>query len=228
MSNNGISAPVERMLLARSGGYCQNPSCNNDLFVEFGSGKISTIRELAHVIAQSPDGPRGASNLLVPDRDAFENIIVLCPVCHTVADKNPEEYPPELLLQWKRQHEAVIRSRFMVPVYDDRECLRDEVYSLLRTNRYYHSIYGPESEAALNPLSDAFKLWKHHVLNDIIPNNRRIAGLLVRNQHLLTDQEKNVLQEFLAHKEGFEYNHLSGEKNASMPLFPRGMSNLLE
>lgn len=223
-----IPEPVQRLLMAKSGGYCQNPACNQDLFRQFESGRVSTIRELAHIIGQSTKGPRGDSEMPRSHRDSYENIILLCPTCHTLVDTNPGEYPVEMLIDWKIRHESVIESCFSVPEFDNYAALQAEISALLMANRVIHSTYGPESDAALNPLSDAVEQWHRHILADIIPNNRRVAELLQRNKHLLSVEQKLVAARFLVHKEGFEYNHLSGEKNASVPMFPKEMHDLFQ
>jgi hypothetical protein len=78
-----ISEKVKRLLLSRSGGYCGNPECHLDLFPFFEDKKITNFEELAHIIGQKIEGPRGNNLLPLEDRDEFDNIILLCPICHT-------------------------------------------------------------------------------------------------------------------------------------------------
>lgn len=99
-----ISEKNKNLLLAKSGGRCANPECNSELFHFFESGKGSSIVELAHIIARSDNGPRGDFEMDFTDKDHFDNIIVLCPTCHTKVDKNPDEYPVEKLIEWKKEH----------------------------------------------------------------------------------------------------------------------------
>ncbi len=98
-----ISADVERMLLARSGGFCANPTCRADLFPELPAGHVATIKQLAHIIGQSPKGPRGNDPLPRAERDQYDNIILLCGSCHDLVDKMKltETYDAELLREWK-------------------------------------------------------------------------------------------------------------------------------
>jgi hypothetical protein len=223
-----ISAKVTKMLLAHSGGYCQNSECHRDLFVLFESGDVSSFEELAHIIGQKVDGPRGGGALELSERDEYENIILLCPVCHTLVDKNPKRFPVELLRKWKTEHAAKIRTFFEVPKFSSRDDLRNEVRRLLRANRAVFDAYGPHSETSDNPMSDAVEMWKKLVQSDIIPNNRRVAELFSVNDDLLVDEERLIVNKFLIHKTAFEYNHLSGDKNSSAPLFPSAMNTILE
>ncbi|MGI5207496.1 SAVMC3_10250 family protein [Spirillospora sp. CA-108201] len=61
--------------------------------------------ELAHIIPANLRGPRGQSEreLTETGRAMRENIIMLCPTCHTLIDKAPEKYPADLLRNWKRR-----------------------------------------------------------------------------------------------------------------------------
>ncbi len=223
-----VSAKTKRLLLARSGGYCQNPACRRDLFVFFQNGDGTSLEELAHVIGRSKQGPRGRSDLEVGKRDEYENIILLCPTCHTLIDKSPSQFSVETLHEWKRSHEDTIRRTFLVPVYDTRDDLASAVHQLLRRNRAIFRQYGPHSEHAMDPLSDAADAWRHHVIADIIPRNRQIADLLSENEHLLSEEEKEVLDKFVLHQQAFERNHISGDKTSTAPLFPDEMNTILK
>lgn len=222
-----VSEHTRRLLWSRSGGYCQNPACNRELFEFFENGAVSSLGELAHVIGQSARGPRGQCGLAIERRDEYQNIILLCPICHTLADKNPEQFSAKTLHEWKRCHEEKIQRSFVVPMHDTRDSLRTIVHEVLRRNRVVFRQYGPHSEHSANPLSDAAEAWRRYVFSDIIPNNRRVANLLNANEHLLSESEKNLLQEFVLHQEAFEYNHVSGDKTSVAPTFPDEMNTIL-
>ena len=64
-------------MLARSGGYCANPSCRRDLFPAVAEGRVATILDLAHIIGDSPHGPRGDDPLPLEARSDGSNVIVL-------------------------------------------------------------------------------------------------------------------------------------------------------
>jgi 5-methylcytosine-specific restriction endonuclease McrA len=222
-----IDERVKRLLLCRSGGYCQNPGCNAYIFALFKDGSITSIEQLAHVIAKAPNGPRGHSAGPLSQKDEYENLIVLCPNCHTLVDKAPKQYPVATLMRWKRDHEARLDSLFNVPTCESRYQLSLYVHDRLRRNKAIFDTYGPQSSAADKPISDAAQAWKVNVLETIIPNNRSVRLALEKNLHLLSDSEKDVFQKFVLHQEAFEYNHLTGDKNSTAPLFPLEMNSLL-
>ncbi len=224
-----ISSKVQKLLLAKSGGYCQNPGCNGDIFHYFEDGKLTSIEELAHIIAQQVGGPRGSTNEKITNRDEYENILVLCPSCHSLVDKEPEQFPIGMLRSWKTNHENRIKSVFQAPIYPDRNSLRTEISRLLTSNKAIFDQYGPQSEFAQKSVqSEAFSMWKLKSIETIIPNNRRVLQLLETNFPLLNEDEQKTLATFKIHKEGFEYNKLSGDKNPTVPLFPNEILNILQ
>lgn len=223
-----IADRVKRQLWASSAGICQNPECRDDLFRIFADGAVTSIDELAHVIAQRSDGPRGNEQLPLSERDEFENIVVLCPSCHTLIDKAPQQFQPELLRDWKRTHQEVVRRALLTPVFKDRLELRNVVRPLLERNKGIFEAYGPHSRTVTNPLTEAAKHWRRLVLTEILPNNKRITTFLEINNHLLKAEEQPTLRAFVVHAEALEYNHVSGDKNSVAPLFPAEMNRILE
>jgi hypothetical protein len=143
-------------------------------------------------------------------------------------DKNADEYPEQLILRWKEEHQERIRNALLSPVFSSRVELHSKIQEPLALNREIFRTYGPHSAAAKHPFSDAADMWSRLAVSDIIPNNRRIIALLRANNHLLRDSERKVVQEYVVHAEAFEYNHLSGDKSSAAPLFPDAVSRLLE
>lgn len=223
-----IPVDVERLLLARSGGFCANPTCRKDLFPDVEGGHIATIKELAHIIAESPAGPRGDDPLPATERDAYENIVLLCPNCHTLVDKMKlsETYDAKLLQEWKLEQERRVREAVEVPRLESRDELIKRVRALLRENRAWWKQYGPESPAADHPLSEASDTWVAGVRRVLIPNNWQIARLVDRNEDYLDEGELEVISAFKVHADAFANRHLAGEVDPSAPRFPPEMDEI--
>lgn len=105
-----VSLKTRQILWARSGGICAMPGCSAPVLHRSPMHFLpSCFGELAHNVAASPDGPRGdplRSSVLVDDPD---NLIMMCPSCHTVIDEGgAANFPEALLRQWKTEHEAAI------------------------------------------------------------------------------------------------------------------------
>ena len=60
-------------LFADSGGYCQNPGCAHELFLDLDSGPIH-VAEMAHIFAANDDGPRGNVVLSEAERGTYETL----------------------------------------------------------------------------------------------------------------------------------------------------------
>ncbi|MDP2863803.1 MAG: HNH endonuclease [Desulfobacterales bacterium] len=65
---------------------------------------METLGEMAHIVGQSQNGPRGNHDLT--DRDSYDNLILLCPTHHVEIDKNFTAWPVEGLRAIKADHEA--------------------------------------------------------------------------------------------------------------------------
>jgi hypothetical protein len=150
------------MLFAASGGYCQNSKCSRELFIEYPEKRIH-IAEMAHVFAANDDGPRPNAALSEEERGAFENLILLCSLCHTIIDKAPEVFPDRVIVAWKRTHAAKLRSLFGVTYFEKRIDARSAIEGLLRENRQIFEDYGPYIEDAKYPESGAAERWKRKV-----------------------------------------------------------------
>ena len=87
---------VRNRLREESGGVCCFPGCDR------GEDRESGISELqvAHIAALR-NGPRWNPNLTREQVMSYDNLILLCTLHHQVVDKYPEDYPAQLLTQWK-------------------------------------------------------------------------------------------------------------------------------
>jgi hypothetical protein len=223
-----IKTKVKRKLWASSGGFCGKPDCHADLFPFFESGEITNIEELAHIIGQKEKGPRGDNPLPISERDEFENIILLCPTCHTIVDKNPKLYPDDTVKQWKAKHEESIVNIFQVPKFESREQARKYLKALFAENKTIFDKYGPHSENATNQQMATELMWEKLAIQKILPNNRKIEAVVEQNQSLLEVNEFGSFIEFKLHREGFEYNKISGDVNSTVPTFPNGFEDIFK
>jgi|SRR6266850_513515 len=99
----------QRILQLRSGNRCAFPGCNELLVKKTAFGTRVTITgEIAHIISEKPDGPRGKHSLPPGTHDKYSNLIFLCSPHHTEVDAQPEVYTVERLRQMKMEHEETI------------------------------------------------------------------------------------------------------------------------
>jgi hypothetical protein len=213
-----ISDVDYKLLWARAAGICSNPGCREDLTVILEGSASYNIGEMAHIIAKRPKGPRGRDG---GGSNTYNNLILLCPTCHTRVDKAPPgECPKELLRKWKAEHERQIRDRGTEVRFESADSLKRAISRVLRENRSLWATFGPRSDAALSdPASNLYTVWDLKKLDTILPNNHRIINLIKANMHLLSETEYNSFMKFQAHASAFE-QHQFGRLDA-YPLFPR-------
>jgi len=178
------------------------------------------IGEMAHIIAQGASGPRSDGE--EPD-NTYDNLILLCPNHHNQIDKAPQCFPPNILRQWKAEHESWIESSLSNYACDDINELSTMVRELLSENRSIWLNIGPESELAqLHPGSNVYKLWHMRRLDTIIPNNKKIVNLVSANKHLLSANQLNAFIEFKNHAKAYELH--AHERLEDYPRFPESFT----
>lgn len=111
MSNKRGKGPSHNTLIqlwTSSGGRCQFEGCNCKLFRDDITGEEFNAGNVAHIIAASPNGPRGNEQSLNLSNN-YSNLMLLCPTHHKEVDSNPTEYPPERLMEMKARQEQMVQ-----------------------------------------------------------------------------------------------------------------------
>lgn len=98
-----IKQSTVKELWGASKNECAHPECNMKIADPDEKGVIG---EICHIRAQSERGPRYDPSLDEEEIDAASNLVLLCPTHHTIVDKNPENYTPEQLEEWKEEQVA--------------------------------------------------------------------------------------------------------------------------
>lgn len=91
-----------RYLYLHSGNQCALAECNESLI----DTKGSWVGEVAHIHAASDGGPRADKRLTREQRRSQDNLMLLCSNCHKRIDRNPDQYPAEMLKEAKAKHEG--------------------------------------------------------------------------------------------------------------------------
>ncbi len=129
--SRSIPQSETKILFARSGGICAFPYCGRSL-VEPGSltdGAVM-VGEVAHIVAESRQGPRGRAPLVEAARNMHTNLILFCPEHHTIVDARPETYSVAVLRQMKVDHESHVQRAVGVPAHRPLSSPRTEaIYS---------------------------------------------------------------------------------------------------
>ena len=220
-----FTAKNTKLLWGRAAGICSNPDCRIKLTATGENGESFLTGEMAHQIAQSPDGPRGTDG---GGDDTYDNLILLCPTCHRAIDKAPEgTFSVELLEEWKNTHEDWVDSWAVEEAYTTSVEVAQEIQRLLIENRTHFDEYGPNSvTAAENPASTAQAIWVARKLDTLMPNNRRIVSLMERCSDMMTCAVVSNFPKFKMHAEAFEGNQY--ERVEEYPLFPNEFAEAID
>lgn len=197
MSSRYIAEDVRKRLYAESLGRCMNPACQKKLFS--GNGDII---EKAHIDPYC----ESANN-------AFENLVLLCPNCHTDFDKN-HAFTAEEVLSWKKIRREEVE-RLFSKKFSNFDELKDAVSPLLEENKSIYENYY---------LNGNKTLWNKFEAK-ILQNNKKLKLLLSANlgllQHNKEEDYSNLecARQFIAHVEEFEVTRTDAEKIRAV-LFP--------
>jgi hypothetical protein len=220
-----ISEKDIKKLWGKAAGRCSAPGCEINC-IELLSGNDPTVLgDMAHIIAQSPLGPRGEKQA---GENTYENLILLCPIHHKKIDKAPSgTFSVETIQEWKLNHENAVHAALDAPRFEDRIELFIFIQRLLIENYEAWKSYGPDGIVAKNnPFSSLFSVWSIRKLCLIVPNNRRIINILKRNKILMDSSEYGVACAFIEHAEGFEQSCYEPLEN--VPKFPKTFKRLIE
>ena len=98
-----------RIVWGRAGGRCSREGCGRELTNIVRDGEAHHLGELAHIIGSKPTAARAEGEV---GSDNYDNLLLLCPSCHTEIDKAPASFPVQLLHDWKSKHEAYISTAY--------------------------------------------------------------------------------------------------------------------
>lgn len=198
-----IGENIKRKLYAESMGRCMNPSCETELFLTNGD-----IAEKAHIVPHCET-----------EDNSFENLILLCPNCHTDFDKN-SAFTEDEVKNWKDIRQEQL-SKIFAQRLDTFEKLEEIVKPILEENKTIYENYY---------LKDNKKLWDKSE-EKILLNNKKLKVLLESNKGLIQDSTRKeysnleVVNQFLLHIDEFNDTREDNEKIRSV-LFPSKINSI--
>ena len=111
MSSGRRKEPSHNTLIhlwTSSGGRCQFEGCNCKVFCDDLTGHKFNAANVAHIIAASPNGPRGNAHSEELSNQ-LDNLMLLCPIHHKEVDSFPDKYPPSRLRGMKARQEQQVQ-----------------------------------------------------------------------------------------------------------------------
>ena len=198
-----IEENVKRRLYAESMGRCMNPACQCELFRPNGD-----VIEKAHIDAYCETAD-----------NSYENLVLLCPTCHTDFDKN-HLFSSEDVLSWKQIRRDQLEKLFSKKLSSFTK-LQEEVVPLLLDNKTIFENY------YLTGNKDLWDKFEPRILS----NNKTLKALLSANMDLIQRHSEKAysnlvcVQLFIAHIDEFESTRLDDEKHRAI-LFPTKINSI--
>jgi len=108
-----VSQRAAKVVWGQCAGLCC--ICKGQLVFESDGAVSSLIGEVAHIVGETRRAARGISSLKLSERNAPENLMLLCRAEHKIVDDNPDDYTVQRLLQMKDDHLSWIAHRLVKP-----------------------------------------------------------------------------------------------------------------
>lgn len=204
MTNRDIPVNIQRQLWGDSMKHCMNPNCQAELFIN-----DTDIAEKAHIDSFAETGD-----------NSYENLVILCPNCHTKFDK-ANIFSKEEVKQWKILRHNELQKLFSVKCTTFSE-LEKKVKPLLIENKSIYENYY---------LKNNKDLWNKFEPK-ILSNNRQIKLLLQKNINLIQRNDRDInmsnqyyIQELITHIDEFEITRNSDNHNRQV-LFPEKVNSI--
>lgn len=105
-----IAPATKEEVFHRAAWRCQMDGCADDLRAHLGATVSGNFSYLAHIVAASPDGPRGDPDLSAKLVNEASNILLLCDKCHRLIDRvDAEKYTTPYLQAMRERSVAAVR-----------------------------------------------------------------------------------------------------------------------
>lgn len=212
MSVSYISLVNKNMLWGKSAGRCEYNGCNKQIYLDDLTQFEFNQSYIAHIIADSPGGPRGDAVLSELLKDDLSNLMLLCDSHHRLIDKvDVEGHPVELLRQMKKDHEE--RIEIQTDIHKDK--------------RSHVILFGANIGANTSPLNkseahNALFPMNYPASKDLIEIGLKNSSFRDVNADFWEVEEKNLINLFKQNvkfiKDNNEIKHFSIFALAPQPL----------
>ncbi|MDR2551115.1 MAG: SAVED domain-containing protein [Desulfobulbus sp.] len=146
MSHTSVADKIKFRLWVAAGGRCQYPGCNKPLYRDDLTLAEMNRSNIAHIIADSPIGPRGDSVLSVKLATDFNNLMLMCYDHHHLIDhEGLTEHPVDVLRAMKAEHERRIET--VSGIHSDRKS--DVLIYTARIGDFYPHVTFAEAATAV-------------------------------------------------------------------------------
>lgn len=199
-------------LCARSGGRCQFQGCNKLLFRDKVTLTEFNNTNVAHIVASSPNGPRGDAKRSHSLSNKLSNLMLMCPEHHRLIDHEAETYTEEVLKAMKAEQEQKVECVC--------EALNSEETHLLSLRAKIRG--NKEVTVARNQMLEAILPEKRPARNTLIPLDIEV-GHEYCSPEFWGDAQELLRQKF----NRFVSSEVEANKRAHFSVFPLAPTPLI-
>jgi len=155
MSNRNILKSTRKILWGKSGGKCA--ISKTDLVQKKADNQNYPVGIEAHIEGLNPNSARYNPNMSDDERNSYENLILVCPTCHTKIDNNTDTYTVKKLKKIKEEHEKWVeenlKSHMPNVSFAELEVITKYLTSATAPKEEYLTVIPPKEKIRKNNLS---------------------------------------------------------------------------
>ena len=180
-----ISTNIKNMLWLRAAGRCEFRGCNKRLWLDDLTKNPCNQANIAHIVSDSPDGPRGDAVRSPRLAQDISNLMLVCLDHHKLIDSKDRvsEYPEECLVKMKNDHEK-----------------RIEILTNLKEEKAIHTVVYRSEIGSASPQVDAYAISQALLPNYYPADNPiEIEWSGIRDSNLTKywqDEERNLVCQY--------------------------------
>lgn len=153
-AKKSIPIATTKILYANSAGLCC--ICQTSVVIETKNNGLQQIGEMAHISGENKGSARYDAMMTDEQRVSYDNLMLLCPNCHTTIDNAPESYSVESLKGYKQKHETYIKAQLFISAqntsFAELEVLLNYVAANNSTTNEDLTLMTPKEKIQLNSL----------------------------------------------------------------------------
>jgi len=212
---SSVTYPTKLFLAFKSGGICAFKDCHANLTSDGVVSSPAVIGEAAHIYGENPGtekrpaSARYRNDMTEDERNHYNNLIYLCPTCHTRVDKQEADYSADFLLSLKLEHETWIAEQLDQGMSDisfaELTVAANALASGKHTSNEDYQVITPTEKIKKNALSESSKFYISIGLSQSPTVERFIANMAMNFDVQFPENLKN----------GFKTKYIELKKNLS-------------
>ena len=154
----GATYPTKLLLAMPSGNLCAFEDCRESLIPKSSKSNPALIGVVAHIHGEKPGTARYREDMTDDERNHPNNLIYLCPTCHTKIDAQEKDFTADYLFAVKKKHELWVHTQLdqaMSKVaFVELERAAKSIASGQHSNNSDFQVIPPEAKISKNGLTE--------------------------------------------------------------------------